>query len=101
MYCLWQVLQIKRSTTLLEAQFKFCGLMEHMRFVDDDSNWRVLIICLQVSHLGSLQGPQEPSSVLSGGNLALTRIKLFPFLKPIIGTFSKTLLCSLSGVRRR
>ena len=45
----------------------------------------------------------EPFLVLSGGTLALTRMsfKLFPFLKPTIGTFSKTLLCSISGVRRR
>ena len=45
----------------------------------------------------------ESLSVLSGGTLALTRMsfKLFPFLKPIIGAFSNTFLCSLSGVRRR
>ena len=45
----------------------------------------------------------ESLSVLSGGTLALTRMsfKLFPFLKPIIGTFSKTFMCSLSGVRGR
>ena len=74
-----------------------------MRFVDNDSNWCILVICLQISHLGLLQGPQKPSSVLSGGTFAVTRMsfKLFPFLKPIIGTFSKTLLCSLSGVKRR
>ena len=68
-----------------------------MRFVDDDSNWCVLVICLQISHLGLLQGSQKPFSVLSGGTLALTRIsfKLFPFLKPIIETFSETFLCSL------
>ena len=46
-----------------------------MRFVDDDSNWCVLVICLQISHLGLLQGPQKPFSVLSGGTLALTRMK--------------------------
>ena len=70
-----------------------------MRFVDDDSNWCVLVICLQISHLGLFQGPQKPFSVLSGGTLALTRMsfKLLPLLKPIIGTFSKTFLCSLSG----
>ena len=66
-------------------------------------NWFVLVICLQISHLGLLQGPQQPSSILSGGTLALTRMsfKLFPFFKPIIATFSKNLLCSLSGVRKR
>ena len=37
-YCLWQVLQRKRYCTFLEAQFKFCELMEYIRFVDDDSN---------------------------------------------------------------
>ena len=97
MYCLWQVSQFL-GFTFLETQFKFCGLMEYMRFVDDDSNWCVLVICLQISLLGLLQGPQKPSSVLSGGTLTLTRMsfKLFPFLKPIIRTFSKTLLCSLS-----
>ena len=26
-YFLWQILQVKRQTTLLEAQFNFCGLM--------------------------------------------------------------------------
>ena len=74
-----------------------------MRFVDDDSNWNVLVIHLQISHLGLLQGPQNPSSVLIGGTLALTRMsfKLFPFLKRIVGAFSKTFLFSLSGVRRR
>ena len=74
-----------------------------MRFVDDDSNWCVLVICLQISHFGFLQGPQKPSSVSSEGTLALTRMsfKLFPFLKLIIVTFSKTLLYSLFGVRRR
>ena len=68
-----------------------------MRFVDDDSNSCVLVICFQISHLGLLQGPQKPFSVLGGGTLALTRMsfKLFPFLKPIIGTFSKTFLYSL------
>ena len=67
--------------------------MEYMRFLDDDSNWCVLLICLQISHLGLLHGPQKPSSVLSGDTLALTRMsfKLFPFLKPIIRIFSKTL----------
>ena len=73
----------------MEAQSKFRGLMEYMRFVDNDSNWCVLVICLQISQLGLLQGPQKPSSVLSGGILALTRtsFKLCLFLKPIIGTF--------------
>ena len=68
-----------------------------MRFVDDDSNWCVLVICLEISHLGLLQGPQKLLLVLSGSTLALTRMsfKLFPFLKPIIGTFSKTFLYSL------
>ena len=77
--------------------------MEYMRFVDDYANWCVLVLHLQMSHLGLLRGPQKPSSVLSGGTLALIRVsfKLFPFLKPVIGTFSKTLLCSLSRVRRR
>ena len=77
--------------------------MEYMRFVDDDSNWCVLI-CLQISHLGlgSLQGQQKPSLVLSGGTLAVTRMsfKLFLFLQPFIETFSKNLLCSLSGFER-
>ena len=70
--------------------------MEYVRFVDDDSNWCVLVICLQISHLGLPHGPQKPSSVLRGGTLALTKMsfKLFPFLKPIIGISSKTLLCS-------
>ena len=56
-----------------------------MRFVDDDSNWCVLVICLQISHLGLLQGPQKPFLVLSGDTLALTRMsfKLLPLLKPI------------------
>ena len=77
--------------------------MEYMHFVDDDSNLCALVMCLQISHLGLLHEPQKPSSVLSGGTLALTRIlfKRFPFLKPTIGTSSETLLCSLSGVRRR
>ena len=76
--------------------------MQYMRFADDDSDWCVLVICLQISHLGLLQGPQKPFSVLIGGTLAPTRMsfKLFPFLKPIIGTFSKTFLCSLSDVKR-
>ena len=62
-----------------------------MRFVDDDSNWCVLVICLQISHLGLLQGPQKPFSVLTGCTLALTRMsfKLLPLLKPITGIFSK------------
>ena len=66
--------------------------MQYMRFVDDDSNWSVLVICLQISHLGLLQGPQKPSSVLSGGTLGLTKMsfKLFPFLESISGTVSKT-----------
>ena len=61
------------------------------------------VICLQISHLDLLQGPQKPSLVLSGGTLALTRMsfKHFPLLKHIIGTLSKFLQCSLSGVRRR
>ena len=52
-----------------------------MRFVDDDSNWCDLVIYLQISRLGLLQGPQKPPSVLSAGTLALTRMsfKLFPF----------------------
>ena len=59
-----------------------------MRLLDDDSNWCVLVICLQISRLGLLQGP---FSVLSSGTLALTRMsfKLFPFLKPVIVTFKK------------
>ena len=67
-----------------------------MHFIDD-SNWCVLIICLQISHLDLMQGSQKPFLVLSGGTLALTRMsfKLFPFLKPIIETSSKTFLCSL------
>ena len=71
----------KVKTTFLEAQFKFCGLMEYMRFVDDNSDWCLLVICLQISHLGLLQGPQKPSTVLSGGTFALTRMsfKLCPF----------------------
>ena len=40
-----------------------------MRLVDDDSNWCILVICLQISYLDLLQGPQKPSSVLRGGTL--------------------------------
>ena len=85
-------------------QFKFCVWRNICAsYLDVDSNWCVLVTCLQISHLGLLQGPQKPSSVLTGGTLALTGMsfKLFPFLKRIIGIFSKTLLCSISGVRRR
>ena len=71
----------KISTTFLEAQFKFCGRMEYMRSVDDDSKWCVLVICFQISHLRLLQRSQKPFSVLGEGTLALTRmsIKLFSF----------------------
>ena len=50
-----------------------------------------LVICLQISHFGLLKGPQKSSSILNGGTLALTRMsfKLSPFLKHVIGTFSK------------
>ena len=90
-YILRSAIQILRSNGI------------YMRFVDDDSNWCVLVICLQISHLGLLHGPQKPYSVLRGGTLALTRMsfKLFPFLKPILGISSKTSLCSLYGFRRR
>ena len=83
----------KKVNYILRSAIKFCGLMKYMDFVDDDSDWCVLVICLQISHLGLLHGPQKPSSVLSGGTLAVTRMsfKLFPFLKPIIGISSKTL----------
>ena len=56
-----------------------------------------------MSQFGLLQEPQKPSLALSGGTLALFMMlfKLFPFLKPIIGIFSKTLLCSLSGVKTK
>ena len=81
----------KKVKYILRSAIQFCVLMEYMCFVDDHSNSCALVICLQISHLGLLQGPQK-SSVLSGGTLALTRrsFKLFPFLKPIIGTFPKT-----------
>ena len=83
--------------------FTFCGLMEYMHFADDDLNWCVLVICSQISSLGLLKGPQKPYTVLSVGTLAFTimSFKLFPFLKPIIGIFSKALPCSLSRVKRR
>ena len=60
--------------------------MEYMCFVDDDSNRCVLVICLQISHFGLMQGLQKSPSVLSGGILALTRMacKLFPFLKLLL-----------------
>ena len=70
-YILRSAIQILRSNGI------------YMRFVDDDSNWCVLVICLQISHLGLLHGPQKPYSVLRGGTLTLTRMsfKLFPFFK--------------------
>ena len=71
--------------------------------VDDDSNWCVLVICLQISHLGLLQETQKPSSVLSVDTLVLPGCPLnsFSFLKPITGKFSKTFLCSLSDIKKR
>ena len=62
-----------------------------MCFVDDDSNWCVLVKPLQILQLGLLQGPQKPSSILSRGTLGLTGIPLNSFLslKPIIRTFLK------------
>ena len=70
--------------------------------IDDDSNRYDLVICLQISHLGLLQGLQQPSSVESGSTLALAMIsfKVFSFLKTIIGIFSKDLLCFLSNLRK-
>ena len=73
-YCLKQVLQVKTLAIFFEAQFKFCDLMEYMHSVDDDLDWCALVTCLQTSDLGLLQGPQKPSSVLSGGTLALTSV---------------------------
>ena len=73
-----------------------------MRFVVDDVKFLVGTICLQISHLGPLQGPHQPLFLI-WGIFALTRIsfKLLALRNPIIGTSLNTLLCSLSGVKRR
>ena len=80
-YILRDTIQILRSNgryALRRWWFKLC----------------VLVICLQILHLGLLQGPQKSFSVVGGGTLVLIRMffKLFPFLKPIIGT-SQKLFC--------
>ena len=72
-----------------------------MRFVVDDVKLLVRTICLQILHLGRLQGPQQPL-LLIWGVFAFTRIsfKLLALRNPIIGTSLNNLLCSLSGVKR-
>lgn len=48
--------------------------MKHMHFGEIDSNWYVLIICLQISLLSLLHGPQEPLSVLGKGYWTIATI---------------------------
>ena len=52
----------KKVNYILRSAIQILCLMEYMRFVDDDSNWCVLVIviCFQISHVGLLQGPQKP-----------------------------------------
>ena len=58
-------------------------------------------MCFQIC-VGPLQEPHKPSFLICGF-LALTRIffKLLALRNPIIATFLNTLICSLSGVKRR
>ena len=103
MYYFEHALHEKRYSTLLERQFKLSGLIQYSLFVLKDLNASVVTTCLHISHLVPLHGLQQPFFFSRGATFALTRIsfKLFAVLNPIMGTFSKTFPCSLSGVNNR
>ena len=103
MYIFKHALREKRCTTLLERQFKLLDLIQYSRCVLKDLNASVVITCLYISHLVPPHGLQQPFFFSRGATFALTRIsfKLFALLNPIIGTFSKTFPCSLSGVNNK
>ena len=67
----------------------------------NDAKFLVGTMCFQIC-VGPLQGPHKPSFLI-WGFLALTRIffKLLALRNSIIATFLNTLICSLSGVKRR
>ena len=86
----------------LDLQFRFSGLISYVPFVVDHVKILVATICFQISNLDPLKGPHQPSFLI-WGIFALSRIcfKLLALRNPIIRTPLNTLLCSLSGVKRR
>ena len=63
-----------------------------------------LILTIKCKKLNAnLHDLQQPFFFSRGATFTLTRIsfKLFALLNPIIGTFSKTFPCSLSGVNNK
>ena len=99
-YCFEHALYGKRYTTLLERQFKLSGLMQYSLLVLKDLNVSVVTTCFHISYLVPPHDLQQPFFFSRGATFALTRMsfKLVALLNPIIGIFSKTLPCFLSGV---
>ena len=103
MQCFEDDLYEKRFTTLLERQFKLSGLIQYYLWVLKDLNVSVVTTCLHISHLVPPHDLQQPFFFSRGATFALTRMpfKLLALLNPIIGTFSETFPCSLSGVNSK
>ena len=82
---------------IIRPNLSFSSLISYARFVTNDVKFLVHRTCLQISHLGTLQGLHQPS-------ILIRDIFLEDVLAPqhsILGTSLNTLWSSLSGVKRR
>ena len=95
-YCFEHTLHEKSYTTLLERQLKLLGLRQYYFWVLKDPNVSITTTCLHISHLVPSRDMQQP--FFSRGAITRMPLKLLALLNLIIGTFSKTRQCSLSGV---
>ena len=101
-YCLRQVLQVKKVNYMLRSAVQIVwsnGTYTVRR-------WWLKLVCFDNMFINFkpwfIARTTETLLSFKWSTLPLTSMsfKFFPFLKPLIGTFSKTLLCSLSGVGR-